>query len=603
MPQTVDTVPLHLATSERYLSYAISVITSRALPDVRDGLKPVQRRILYTMYNDLGLVATGRYKKCAGVVGDVMGKYHPHGDSSIYEALVRMVQSFSLRAPLIDGQGNFGSLDGDPPAAFRYTECKLMPIAEELLTEIRKQTVDFRPSYDGQREEPVVLPAQFPHLLVNGSEGIAVGMATRIPPHNLAEVISACIALIDDRSLTVRDLMRHVQGPDFPTGGRILTPPSELEKIYETGQGTLKVRATWAEVTEDGARRIVLDSVPYGQNKAKLVEHIGEEVRTRRLPQVVDVRDESTDEVRIVLDLAPDAAAETVMAYLFKRTDLQTTWPVNLTALVPVPGSAVCSPARLDLKQMLEHWLTFRLETVRRRYQYDLEQLRQRIHILEGFATIFDALDEAIRIIRASSGKKDAAASLIGRFQLSQVQADAILELQLYKLAKLEIEEIRAELADKLQRAAQIEQLLASEPKLWNEVRKELKEIRKHHGAPRSALLGEAEALEFDADAYIVAEDTYVVVSRDGWIKRQSSFRELDKVRVREGDEIGWLVKADTRSTLTFFTNQGGAYVMRVDAVPQTTGYGEPVQASFTFADGEVVVAARSNDPRHAIPA
>ncbi|MEZ4240655.1 MAG: DNA topoisomerase (ATP-hydrolyzing) [Myxococcota bacterium] len=603
MSQVVEQVPLHLATAERYLSYALSVITSRALPDVRDGLKPVQRRILYTMYHDMGLVPNGRYRKCAGVVGEVMGKYHPHGDSSIYEALVRMAQDFSLRAPLVDGQGNFGSLDGDPPAAMRYTECRLRPLAEELLSEIKKRTVDFRPNYDGQRTEPVVLPAQLPHLLVNGSEGIAVGMATRIPPHNLGEVVDAAVALIRDRSRTVRDLVGIVRGPDFPTGGRILAGTDELVRIYEQGQGTLKVRATWHEEKEGRRRRLVVDSVPYGQNKAKIVEHLGEEVRLRRLPQVTDVRDESTDEVRVVLDLKADAAAETVMAYLFKRTALQSTWPVNLTALVPGADTDVPSPARLDLKAILEHWLDFRLLTVRRRYAFDLAQIRERIHVLEGFAKVFDALDEAIRLVREADGRAEAAAALIARFALSEIQADAVLDLRLYRLAKLEIEAILEELAAKRAEAERIEKLLASEPKLWAEVERELRALRKTYGEARRTEIGGGQQLEFDENAYIVAEDAWVVVTRDGWIKRQSSFSGLDKVRLRDGDEVGWLVQADTRTTLTFFTNLGSAYVMRVDAVPATTGYGEPVQASFTFADGEQVVGVLPHDPRHALPA
>jgi DNA gyrase subunit A len=603
MSQLVEQVPLHRATAERYLSYALSVITSRALPDVRDGLKPVQRRILYTMYLDMGLVPNSRYRKCAGVVGEVMGKYHPHGDSSIYDALVRMAQDFSLRAPLVDGQGNFGSLDGDPPAAMRYTECRLRPLAEELLSEIRKRTVDFRPNYDGQRFEPVVLPAQLPHLLVNGSEGIAVGMATRIPPHNPGEVIDAAVALIDDRSLTVRDLLKIVGGPDFPTAGRILASTDELVEVYEQGQGTLKVRATWREEKEGRRRLLIVDSVPYGQNKAKLVEHIGEEVRLKRLPQVSDVRDESTDVVRIVLELKQDAPAETVMAYLFKRTALQSTWPVNLTALVPGGEADVAAPARLDLKSILVHWLDFRLQTVRRRYQYDLEQIRERIHVLEGFARVFDALDEAIRLIREADGRREASDALIARFELSEIQAEAVLELRLYRLAKLEIEAILRELEEKRAEAERIEKLLASEKRLWAEVKKELRELRKHYGDPRRTEIGGEERLEFDENAYIVAEDAFVVVTRDGWIKRQSSFSGLDRLRVRDGDEVGWLIKADTRSTLTLFTSHGAAYVMRVDAVPAAKGYGEPVQASFTFADGEHVVGVMSHDERHALPA
>ncbi len=348
--QVVEPVQLHVAARERYLSYAMSVITSRALPDVRDGLKPVQRRILYTMFNELSLHPSGRYRKCAAVVGEVMGKFHPHGDQSIYDALVRMAQDFSLRSTLVDGQGNFGSIDGDKAAAMRYTECRLRPLAEELLTEIKKKTVDFRPNYDGQRFEPIVLPAQFPQLLVNGCEGIAVGMATRVPPHNLGEVIDACLALIDKPSLSVADLIQFIPGPDFPTGGRILSSGPELLDIYETGRGSLKVRAEYTIETAERRKIIVINSVPYGQNKSKLLEKVGELVGSRKLPLIVGVRDESTDDIRIVLELKRGASPEKAMAFLYKHTNLQGTWPVNLTVLVPTPGeSDMATPDRLDL--------------------------------------------------------------------------------------------------------------------------------------------------------------------------------------------------------------------------------------------------------------
>ncbi len=606
MAGVVEQVPLHQATAERYLSYALSVISSRALPDVRDGLKPVQRRILYAMYVELNLVPAGRYKKCAAVVGEVMGKYHPHGDVSIYEALVRMAQDFSLLAPLVDGQGNFGSLDGDPPAAPRYTECKLRPMAEELLSEIKKRTGDFRPTYDAQRFEPVVLPAQFPHLLVNGCEGIAVGMATRIPPHNLAEIVDAAVALIDDRSLTVRDLLGFVRGPDFPTGGHLLASPEELLRVYENGQGTLKVRATWDTDKEGRRRQVVVTSIPYGTNKGKIVEDIGQQVQQKKLPQVVDVRDESTDDVRIVLELKQDASPEQVMAYLFKHTQLQASWPVNMTALVPSrrggddEAPEIATPSRLDLKSVLVHWLDFRFETVRRRYEYDLAQLRERIHLLEGFAKIFDALDEAIRLIRASEGRRDAAERLIERFDLTDVQADAVLDLQLHKLARLAIAAILEELAEKRAEADRIEKLLASDKKLWKQVRKELMELREAYAQDRRTTVGVPKIdVSYDEDAYIVKEDAFVVVTREGWIKRQTSFSDLSKIRVREGDEVWWLVKAHTRSTLTFFTNQGAAYVLRVGDIEQTTGYGAPLQASFSFEDGEKVVGVASHDARH----
>ena len=597
----VVSVPLHEAAQQRYLNYALSVITSRALPDVRDGLKPVQRRILYTMYNEMRLLPSGRYRKSAAVIGEVMGKFHPHGDSSIYDALVRMAQNFSLRMPLIDGQGNFGSLDGDPPAAMRYTECKLRPLAEELLSEIKKRTVDFRPNYDGQRFEPIVLPAQYPQLLINGCEGIAVGMATKIPPHNFGEVIDASVALIDNRDLIVDDLLEYIKGPDFPTGGQITADRLTMRQLYQTGQGSLKVQATWEiEPSEGRGKLVVITSIPYGQNKARIIERIGDEVRAKKLPQVIDVRDESTDNIRIVLELKRGASPEAAMAYLFKKTGLRGTWSVNLTALIPSDRADVAAPARLDLKEILTHWLDFRFDTVRRRYEYELQLLLERIHILEGFAIIFDALDEAIAIIRASEGKRDAHERLMERFDLSDAQTDAILELKLYRLAKLEINLILEELEAKRAEAEEIERILSSDRELWGRVRAELLEIKALYDEPRRTIIGVPEKeLTFDEDAYIVKEDTFVVVTRDGWIKRQSSFSEIEKIRVREDDEIGWLFKAHTRSTVSFFTSVGAAYVIRVDDVPATTGYGEPLQRHFNFADGERVVGVISHDARH----
>ena len=597
----VEPVTLHEAASERYLHYALSVITSRALPDVRDGLKPVQRRILYTMAHELSLHNAGRYRKCAAVVGEVMGKYHPHGDTSIYDALVRMAQSFSLLHPLVDGQGNFGSLDGDPAAAMRYTECRLSPIAGELLGELRKRVVDVRPTYDGQRFEPIVLPAQFPNLLVNGCEGIAVGMATRIPPHNLREIVAAAIHLIDASDATVDDLLVHVAGPDFPTGGRIVATREELSQVYRTGQGSLKVQATWS-VERDGRKsQVVLDSVPYGANKQKLVEELADHVREKRLPQVVDVRDESTDDVRVVLELRPGATPEEVMVWLFKRTGLQTTFPVNLTALVPTAGrSDVATPMRLDLVATIRHWLDFRFETVRRRLTYDLAELNERIHVLEGFARVFDALDEAIALIRASEGRRDAHERLVVRFDLSDLQADAVLELKLYRLARMELSLILEELRDKAAEAARLVAILASDADLWSLVRTELTQVVDAYQQPRRTIVGIPETrMAFQEDAYILDEDAVLVVTRDGWIKRQSSFTDLARIRVRDGDEISWLVRARTRTAVAFFGSQGGAFVLRVDDIPATSGHGEPVQRRFAFADGERVVGVVSFDARH----
>ncbi len=595
----VSTVSLHEAARERYLSYALSVITARALPDVRDGLKPVQRRILFTMYHELSLHPGGRYRKCAAVVGDVMGKYHPHGDQSIYDALVRMAQDFSLRATLVDPQGNFGSLDGDPPAAMRYTECKLRPLAEELLSEIDRETVDFRPTYDGQRQEPVVLPAPFPQLIVNGVEGIAVGLSTRIPPHNLGEVIAACIAMIDGEATDVEGLLRHVKGPDFPTGGRIINEPGTLKELYETGHGSVRIQATWT-TEKDGRRElVVITSVPYGQNKAKLVEKIGEDVATKRLPLVVDVRDESTDVVRVVLELRPGAKPEQVMAWLYKRTGLETSFPAQFNALVPSETGGLPQPVRLDLYAMLDHWLTFRVDTVRRRYTYDLRRLEERIHILEGFAIIFADLDEVIAIIRASESKKDAAQKLMVRFHLSELQVEAILETKLYKIARMEIAAILDELTEKRAAAAEIRAILGSEARLTAQVRTELVELSAVYATPRLTLIGEAPVvLDFDETAYIVKEETFVVVSREGWIKRQGSITSVDKVRVRDGDEVGWIIQTDTGTSISLFVSDGAVYTMRVDDVPSTTGHGKPLSAFFAVPDGATLVGVVPHDPR-----
>ena len=445
----IEDVSLAEATRTRYLNYALSVITSRALPDVRDGLKPVQRRILYAMWHDLHITADGRYIKSAAVVGEVMKSYHPHGDVSIYDALVRMAQPFSLRNPLVEGYGNFGSIDGDPPAAMRYTECRLTPIAQELLSELRDQTVNLRPNYSSTTEEPEVLPAQFPNLLVNGASGIAVGMATNIPPHNLKEVCQGLVALLDaqleGRELPVEKLTRFIQGPDFPTGGVILNSADEIRQIYATGQGAIKLRGTY-EPDPEKPNTVLITSIPYGIEKDVLVQRIGELIGKGQVPQLTNVKDLSTDDVRISLELRPGSNPDAALAYLFKNTPLQTNFNVNLTCLLPAAGAEVAVPERLDLRSILQHFLDFRLEVVTRRLNHELANLLRRIHILEGFAIVFDNLDEAIKIIRASDGKADAAPKLIARFQLSEAQADAVLETKLYKLGKLEIRDILAEL-------------------------------------------------------------------------------------------------------------------------------------------------------------
>ena len=600
-----EPVLLREVARRRYLNYALSVITSRALPDVRDGLKPVQRRILYAMFHGLHLYPDAKFKKSASVVGEVIGKYHPHGDTAIYDAMVRMAQWFSLRTPLVDGHGNFGDLSGDAAAAYRYTEARLTPAAMLLLDDLRNQTVDFRPTFDGQHQEPAVLPARFPNLLVNGATGIAVGMATNIPPHNLGEVCAAAVALIDDPALETKDPLRHVRGPDFPTGGRILSTKAELRAIYETGQGTVKVRGEYTvEELARGKQQIVVTSIPYALDRDPLVASIGEVVASRKLPLLLDVRDESTSDVRIVLELKPGSDAAAVMAYLFKHTQLQTNFAVNLTCLVPtgVPTSAgpqVCGPERLDLKSMLRHFLDFRLQVVRRRIEHQLRELRKRIHLLEGFEKIFDALDEAIRIIRKSDGKDDARQKLCKRFALDDEQAEAVLETKLYKLARLEIEAIRKELGEKRAEAKKLETILASEARLWGVVKKEIVELSAERAdRRRSKLGGTDDEPEFDPEAYIVAEDNDVVVSRDGWIKRAREIKDIGTTRLREGDSVLTVLRTSTKENVVLFSNQGGAYVIRANDLPATTGYGEPVQKLFKFDDGERVIAALTLDAR-----
>jgi DNA gyrase subunit A len=601
---STDGVALHEAAQSRYLNYALSVITSRALPDVRDGLKPVQRRILFTMWQQ-NLTSDVKHRKCAKVVGDVMGSFHPHGDAALYETLVRMAQSFSLRYPLIDGSGNFGSLDGDSAAAMRYTECRLAPISNEMLTEIEQTTVPFRPNYDGTKTEPVVLPARIPNLLVNGATGIAVGMATNIPPHNLGEVCTALVKLLDNEDLSNAQLCRYVKGPDFPTGGQILNSQEELKEIYKTGSGSIRLRGTWDIGPETrSTKTIYIDSVPYTVNKAQLVERIADVVLGRKLPQLLDVKDLSTEDVRIAIEMKKDADEKMIMAYLFKHTPLQINFAVNLTCLVPDdPGSELCRPLRLDLKQILWHFLHFRLDVVTKRLEHELAALTRRIHILQGLEKIFDALDEIIRIVRKSDGKADAAGKIMKRFELDADQTDAILELKIYRLARLEILIIRTELEEKRKRARQITGLLKDEAGRWTLVRGELEQIQRAYGdgkvdKRRTVIESDTDEPAYSADDFIVEEDNVVIVSSDGWVKRQKEVKDLATTRLREGDSVLAVMAGSTRASCVFFSNFGVAYTSRFVDVPASTGYGEPIQRFFKLKDGEKIVAALSLDAR-----
>lgn len=602
IPPPIPDTSLAEEAERRYLNYALSVITSRALPDVRDGLKPVQRRILYAMHHDLHLSPDGRFRKSAAVVGEVMGKYHPHGDSAIYDAMVRLAQEFVMRGPLVEGQGNFGSPDGDGAAAMRYTEARLRELAVELLAELGKNTVAFRPNYDGTRQEPVVLPSRFPNLLVNGSYGIAVGMATSIPPHNLGEVIDACVCLIDDAEVKPAKLLKYVKGPDFPTGGQLLCSKKELAEIYETGHGSMKLRGEW--VHERADRRgdndgIVLTSMPYAVERRTIVEKIAEHIIRKKLPNVLDVRDESTEEVRVVLELKRGTDPQLVMAYLYKHTPLQTSVHFNMTALVPQEGTDVPAPARLGLQELCNEFLDFRFQTVTRRLEYELELLVKRIHILEGFEIIFDALDQAIRIIRRSDGKADAASKLIGRFGLDADQADAILELKLYRLAKLEILAIQKELAEKRALANKLRELLRSDSKRWTLVRDELVELRKKYAQPRrTQVVGSVDEPEFEASDFIVEEDAKLILCASGWVKRVQKVKDVNATRMREGDKVLASVAGSTKSSVAFFSNRGGCYVTRMVDIPAATGYGDPIQKLFKLGDGERIVSALSFDHR-----
>lgn len=599
----IPTVDLIDAAQTRYLNYALSVITARALPDVRDGLKPVQRRILYTMWEQR-VTAEAKPRKSAKIVGDVMGGYHPHGDAALYDTLVRLTQPFALRYPLIEGHGNFGSLDGDSAAAMRYTECRLARPSAELLDEIDQDTVPFRPNYDGTKNEPVVLPARLPNLLLNGATGIAVGMATNIPPHHAGEVCAALLKLLDNPELSSVQLCAHLKGPDFPTGGHILNTSDELKQIYTTGSGTIRLRATWepGPSTRNG-KTLYVTSVPYTVNKAQLVERVAQVIIARKLPPLLDVRDVSTDDVRIALELKRDADEQMVMAYLFKHTPLQTNFAVNLTCLVPTEQPEVGRPERLDLHQLLWHFLRFRLDVVTRRLEHELDSLRRRIHILEGFEIVFDALDEVLRIVRRSDGKADAARKIMKRFTLDAGQTDAILELKVYRLARLEIRVIREELAAKQSRAKEISKLLQTEAKRWTLVRDELRKIRKAYGDPktnprRTLIESTEQEVEYSADDFIVAEDAIVLVTGDGWIKRQKEVRDISSTRLREGDTLLTALAGSTRATCVFFSDFGIAYTARIADVPATAGHGEPIQRLFKLKDRERIVASLSLDPR-----
>ena len=578
---------------DRYLTYALSVVSGRALPDVRDGLKPVQRRILFAMLQNLNLKPTNSHRKSAAVVGEVLARFHPHGDIACYEAMVRMAQDFSLRYPLVDGQGNFGSLDGDNAAAYRYTEARLRELALEVIGEINEETVAFRDNFDATVVEPVVLPSRIPNLLVNGATGIAVGMATSIPPHNLKDTIKALIDLSKDPDLSVSKLTSTIKGPDFPTGCNILNSQRELVEMYETGRGSVRMRGEWTvEDLGRGKQAVVVTSIPYAVNKSTLVERIAGLIVDRKLPQLVDVRDESTDDVRIVLELASGADAEVAMAYLFKNTPLESNFAVNLTALVPGDGGSP-RPELLSLKACLQHFLTFRAEVTQKRLIFERKQLLERIHILEGLVIIYDALDEALKIVRKSEGRSDAAEKLRGRFKLSEIQAFAVVDMRIYQLSRTNIEEIRTELTAKEKRVKEIDKILKSKAAIEEIVRTDLEAIGEKYGdRRRSKLIKDNVDIEFDETQYVVQEDVHAVVTTDGWVKRIRRTNDLSSTRMREGDALLSAHALTTLDSVALFTNFGTLFVLKVSDLPASSGYGTPIQKLLKFKDGERIVAS-----------
>ena len=584
-----EQIPLREYAERAYLDYSMYVVLDRALPFLGDGLKPVQRRIVYAM-SELGLNATAKPKKAARTVGDVIGKYHPHGDSACYEALVLMAQPFSYRYPLIEGQGNFGSPD-DPKsfAAMRYTEAKLTPIAEVLLGELGQGTVDWTPNFDGTLEEPSWLPARLPHLLLNGTTGIAVGMATDIPPHNLNEVVSACVRLLDDPDATVRDLCEHIRGPDFPTTAEIITPASELAAMYETGTGSVRCRATWTK--EHG--NLVVTALPYQVSPSKVIEQIAQQMRAKKLPWLEDIRDESDHANPIRIVLVPRSSrvdAEQLMGHLFATTDLERSYRVNFN-VIGLDGRPQVKP----LKALLSEWLTFRLDTVTRRLKHRQEKVERRLHLLEGLLIAYLNLDEVIRIIRAEDEPKPV---LMARFRLSEEQVDYILETKLRQLARLEEMKIRGEEAELKAEHEKITAILASRAKLKKLVKDELlADAKKFGDARRSPLVAREAAQALSETELVASEPMTVVLSEKGWV-RAAKGHDVDAAALnyREGDAL--LASVRTRSThqVAFLDSTGRAYSTFVHTLPSARGNGEPLTGRFSPAAGASFQALASGE-------
>lgn len=562
--------PIEHEMKRSYIDYAMSVIVGRALPDARDGLKPVHRRILYAM-NEMGLASNKPHKKCARVVGETLGKFHPHGDIAIYDTLVRMAQPFSLRYPLVDGQGNFGSVDGDSPAAMRYTESRLATIANEMLADIERDTVDFTDNFDGSLKEPVLLPAKIPNLLVNGSSGIAVGMATNIPPHNLCEVVDALVLLIDNPEADIRELMEVIHGPDFPTGG-IIYGIDGIVEAYNTGHGRIRVRArTEIEEIEGNKRQIIVTEIPFNVSKAALLETIAEHVKSKRIDGIVDLRDESDKEgMRIVIELRRDAVDEVVLNLLFAHTQMQVTFGIINLALVDN------QPVVLSLKEMLDYFIEHRFDVVRRRTKFDLDQAQKRAHILEGLITAIDNLDEIIRLIRKAKERNEARQSLMKRFLLSEIQAKAILEMQLQRLTGLEMRSTKEEYDVVSKKIETLQSILIDEKAIFSIIREELLEIRKNYGDERRTEIVMA-AIDIDIEDLIPREEVVVMITNSGYIKRLplDTYRQQRRGGVgrvgmgtKEEDIVVDLFVTSSHDYIMFFSSKGRAYWLKAYKIP-----------------------------------
>ncbi len=592
----IEDAPLAEALSERYLAYALSTIMARSLPDVRDGLKPVHRRLIYAMMQ-LKLDPRSGFKKCARVVGDVMGKYHPHGDASIYEALVRLAQEFSSRFPLIEGQGNFGNIDGDNAAAMRYTESRLTEVAEAMLRGIDENTVDFRPTYDGEENEPVVLPGAFPNLLANGAAGIAVGMATSIAPHNAGEVCAAAIHLIENPQADTAALLKFMPGPDFPTGGQLVEDAETLRLAYETGRGSLRTRARWVrEEQKHGTWVIVVTEIPYQVQKSRLIEQVAELLLDKKLPLLADIRDESDEKIRLVLEpKSRSVDPEMLMASLFKATALETRFSMNMNVL-----DAGRNPRVMGLRDMLRAWLDHRHEVLVRRSNHRLEAIARRLEILDGYLAAFLNLDEVIRIIRTEDEPKPV---LIKAFTLSDVQAEAILNMRLRALRRLEEMEIRAEHKKLSTEQKSLQSLLKDAAKRWEKIAAEIAEIQTKFGAGplgarRTQISAAAPVLEITADAFVEREPITVILSQKGWIRAQKGHLADDAdLKFKEGDKRAFLLRCESIDRLALLATNGRVYTLKASELPRGRGDGQAIRLLIDLANEDGVVDLFIPDP------